>query len=165
MNQPVTVKWTGLKEVDEVLSVLERKTGKKIAAKAIRAGLTIMAREIRKRAPIGATKRLKKSISGRFRKTRDRMMMEGKAGINVGRKKSDKSSFAPHGHLYVLGTKNRQAKSRNKKPMSFPANRGRLMSNNFVRHGVNAALPQLKNTMATKALSEVVKEVQALGKH
>lgn len=144
---------TGIEEIDRELSRLEHKAGKRIARSSLRAGLGEQRKEIRKRAPVGPTKRLKKSIGSRFAKNRKTHIHEGRAGINVGRKKSQEDRFARHGHLVALGTKRRRTKKTG-------ANRGVMPDNRFVSQGVNAALPKMKPKMIQKAKKQMQKELR-----
>ena len=148
MSNLSRVNMTGVKEIDAVLDGLEKKTAKKIGRASINAGLGEMRKEIRKRAPVGKTQLLKKSIGNRFKRNKKKDLMEAKAGINVGKKKGKR---APHGHLVALGTNIRQSPN--------GANRGRVEANDFVRQGTEAALPSVKSKMIAKSKQVLEKEL------
>lgn len=159
MSNLSALNMTGVREIDAKLEGLEKKTAKKIARASINAGLGEMRKEIRKRAPTGKTKVLKKSIGNRFRKKKRTELMEAVVGINVGKTyggytksgKKKKANVARHGHLVALGTNVRQNKS--------GANRGTINPNDFVRQGTEAAMPSVKTKMIAKSKQVLEKEL------
>lgn len=148
MTPEITI--TGDKQLDRKLQQLGKR-GRTIARQATKQGGTVLAKEIRRRAPVGKTKSLKKSIgakSGRS-KGNGEGVITAKAGVNVGKKKKSrttksgrviKANYAPHGHLATLGTKARRTKS--------GANRGSVKANDFVMRGQKAgARAAIEKTM------------------
>lgn len=148
------VSWTGIDEIDDKLQTLEKKSGKSVARSAINAGLAVLSRSIKKEAPVGATKRLKKSIGKRFKKNRRKDLMEAKAGINVAKKSARQ---APHGHLVTLGTQHRQT---NRK--GGGESRGKMPVNDFVKRGTENAKPQVMPAMVQKAEQALERELRKL---
>lgn len=125
MSTPVV---TGIKELDAKLERLEKRDSRRVGRKALGKGLTVVARAIRKRAPVGKTKRLKKSVGSRQKKNRRKGIQEAKAGIGVGGRRN---KLAPHGHLVGLGTGPRVTGD-----LSY---RGEMPANPFVRQGMTAS--------------------------
>jgi len=161
---------TGDKELERALSRLADKSADRVARSAIGGGLTVLAQGIRKAAPVGKTKSLKKSIGSRFTRAKGKHQPSAKAGINVGKQKKTAEGFkkrvnAPHAHLVGLGTTRRTrtrlggkfAAIRN--PSSRQLSTGTMPSNPFVKQAVLAARPKLMARMKERAAKALAREV------
>ena len=105
----VNVTITGGTAIADFLNKLGATSGKKVVTAALRAGLSLFAREMRKAAPVGPTGQLKRSIGSRVVKSGS-AITSAKVGINVGKRTKQKGKYAPHAHLVALGTKMRVRK-------------------------------------------------------
>jgi HK97 gp10 family phage protein len=129
--------------------------GDKSAGKAMRKGATKIAGAIRKEAPVGPSKTLKKSIGSKVKRSAKRGITDARAGIGVGKKKA---KTARHGHLVGLGTTLRRRKKLGGKfagvdnPSDTQLSTGTMPSNDFVkrgfRKGAAAALHAIRAEMA-----------------
>ncbi len=102
--------------------------------------MTVMAKAMRKAAPVGEKKMVKKSIGQKLKKNKKTGLHEARVGINVGKKrrpkddqlgvaagldakKGNRSKYqSPHAHLVALGTKPRFHKKSGKSVGSMPSN-------------------------------------------
>lgn len=97
----MTVTITGVREVDRRLANIEKRDARRIGRNAARAGASQVSKGIKSAAPIGETKGLKRSIGWRHAKNRRKAIQETKAGINVGKKVTDKNRSKYGGHLVM----------------------------------------------------------------
>ncbi len=122
------------------LKLLQTKGQRAIARKSLGKGMTVMAGAMRKAAPVGKKKEVKKSIGQKLKKNRKTGLHESIVGINVGRKirkklrvgqvvgglvkgAGSRAKFQePHAHLNALGTKPRFHKKTGKFVGSMPRN-------------------------------------------
>lgn len=92
------------------------------------------------------TGRLRRSVGSRIRVRRGEV--QGKAGLNVGKKPSKTPlSYAPHAHLITLGTQNRKHKS--------GKGVGRVRPRPFVRRAAGGAALQARQT----AINEIKRQI------
>lgn len=168
---------TGDKELEASLRHLADKSADKVSKAALGGSLGVLARTIKKAAPVGPTGNLKGSISSRFEKgqRKNRFTVTAKAGVNVGKRKKQeatgeymsKRAVAPHAHLVALGTKARFRKTLGgkfasiKNPTKDQLSTGVMPSNRFVRNAAGqgrAAMLRASQKRASKALErEAVK--------
>lgn len=169
---------TGDKALDKKFKSLATKGARRAAVAAIRKGMTIAAKGIRKLAPVGPTKNLKKSIGSRIKKTKKTGTVEAKAGVNVGKKTQkqlDKAAArsgktakttknAPHAHLVALGTKARKRKRLGGKfaylnPASDQQLRtGTMPRNDFVKQGWAASQSEAAAAIKSELAKQIAKE-------
>jgi hypothetical protein len=158
---------------------LADKSADKVARAALGGSLSVMARNIKKAAPKGATGNLRSSIGSRFEKgsRKNRERVRAIAGINVGKRtKKEKEAGSrirgPHAHLVALGTKARFRKKIGgefasiKHPSKEQLSTGVMPSNRFVRNAAGqgrAAMLKASQKRAAKALErEAVKAAKRL---
>jgi len=141
---------SGVPEVHAVLKDLGATYGdnieSKLARAAIGAGLTRMARILRRAAP----KQMKKAIGTRHQKKRGNGVHGAKAGINVGKK----AGRAPHAHFFVLGTEKRWN--------SRGAFRGRVRANFFVSRAIRDGGDTVVAAMLTRIQKRLPIELDRL---
>ena len=139
-NIGILTSLTGDKRLNRKLAHLAKKGQKKVARSALSKGLSVIAKGIRKEAPVGKTKAVRKAIGKRLRKNKRTGIHEAKVGVNVAKKKGKQ---APHGHLVAAGTAERQHKS--------GKSTGSVDPNPFVERGFRAtqgkAMSTIKKTM------------------
>jgi hypothetical protein len=134
----------GSDELQAQLEALETRIVRQATKSGTVQGLTIIKRAIVQRTPRGKTQQLVRSIGKRLIKTKSGTI-EGKAGINVGKRTGrglnggKSSGAAPHGHLVTLGTADRYTQR--------GAYRGRVRPNDFVNQGFNASQGQAASTL------------------
>ena len=164
---------TGLAELESTMRHLSDKAADRVSRSALGGGLTVLAREIKKQAPVGPTKTLKKSIKKRFIKGKRGQKVTAKAGVNVGKKKKDQSEFvvvAPHGHLVGLGTAKRVRKRIGgrfgylKNPSPQQLSTGTMPSNAFVKRGTSSAASKILAAMKKRAEKAVIRETKKAAK-
>lgn len=80
---------------------------RRIDRNAVNRGITIIRKAIRGEVP-SHMKSIRRSIGGRFKKSKTTGLREAKVGSGVGKKKA---AQIPHAHLILLGTKDRVQKS------------------------------------------------------
>lgn len=106
--------------------------GARIVAGSLRAGSTYLGREIRKAAPKGKTKLIRKAVASRVKRRRGKLT--AKVGLNVGRKRNT----APHAHLVTLGTEERTTADGRSRGAIKPGNAFvRLTANRHRREAVD----------------------------
>ena len=126
----------GSEELQAQLEALSSRIVRQASVSGTVKGLVVIKRAIVSRTPRGKTQQLVRSIGKRLIKT-PAGTVEGKAGVNVGKKTSRRANgakstrSAPHGHLVTLGTTDRYTQR--------GAYRGRMPVNDFVDRGFNAA--------------------------
>lgn len=126
----------GSDELQQQLEALETRIVRQATKSGTVQGLTIIKRAIVLKTPRGRTQQLVRAIGKRLIKTKEGIV-EGKAGVNVGKRTgrgiSGGSSrrTAPHGHLVTLGTTDRYTQR--------GAYRGRMPVNDFVNQGFNTS--------------------------
>lgn len=142
---------TGDAALDRKLEQLKEKTRKKFTRAALSKGGTLLVRSIKAEAPVGKTKKLKKSIGKSLKKVKSFKTGEDfqglRAGANVG-KKAERS--APHTHLNVLGTQERFTKS--------GKSTGKMTANDFVKRGATKALPAVDAAIKAELLKRIDSE-------
>ena len=90
----------GLEKLKKDLSRLNEKVARKEVQKVLKKGSSIIAKEMRKNAPVGETGRLKKSIADNIKRNDKRVSAARVVGpATRGARK------APHAHLVELGTR------------------------------------------------------------
>lgn len=95
----------GIEDVDRMLkSMWKPGTANLIAKSALGKGITVMAREMRKRAPKGGRGNFKRAIGRRNAIPKGKSKHVAKVGLNVN---VGKGRWMPHAHLVVLGTGDR----------------------------------------------------------
>ncbi len=159
---------TGDDQLEGMLRHLETKVADRIAKSCLSAGLTVIARAMKKMAPVGETEALKKSIGRRLEKGRGGNTFTAKAGINVGKmtQKLRQVVKAPHSHLVALGTKARTRKTIGgkfgfiKQPTSKQLSTGIMPSNEFVRIAYLASKSATAAAMRKRAEKRLAKELQ-----
>lgn len=168
---------TGVKEIDAVIRTLASKEGDKVAKAALSGGTSELAKGIKKEAPKGPTQNLKKSIKGRFDKSKGGKYITAKAGPNVAKQKQtadgmNRRGRAPHSHLVALGTKPRTRKRIGgkfaylKHPTRQQLSTGVMPANPFVRLGAAKAQPKILPRMtknAGKAMERIAKAARKKG--
>lgn len=127
---------TGVKELDaELIRLKNRGTG--LAKKGFSKCMTLLVKDMRRRAVKGQTGQLKKSIGKRFVKNRRSKEVTAKVGVNVAKKADDlKRAQAPHAHLVGLGTGPRTTRA--------GKSTGTMPKNPFVRESVLANIGQMQ---------------------
>ena len=142
---------TGDKAIDRKLKNVGEKTARKVTRRGVSKGTNVSTREIRKSAPVGKTKKVKKGVGQRNLKASEAGgNIEAKAGIGVGKKTKKTGKFAPHGHLVALGSKRRK----NKKG----ANRGVMPRNDFVRRAFERTKSRSYDVMRQAIAEGIQKE-------
>lgn len=141
---------TGDKELDRQLEGLRKRDIRSAVTKGINAGMTPVVKEVRLRAPVGKTKLLKRSIGKRIMKGQPIDTMQGKIGVNVGKRTKRSRKAAPHSHLVALGTRTRTTKA--------GANRGIMPQNDFVNRGFAVAQSTARDRMRRKVV-EVLRKL------
>lgn len=160
----------GVSEMQATLQAISD-AGPKVAMASLRAGINVIARAMRKAAPVGETGQLRKSIGTRVGKSKNGLF-SAKAGINVGKRtQRTVGRNAPHGHLVVLGTVERFRKKLGGtygwvKPANVTAKQlstGKMPANGFVKQAYQSARGQAAAAMqkqATKTLNKVVEQAR-----
>ena len=132
---------TGRPFLNAKLKRLDIKTRKKYTRSALSQGGTVIVKAIKRAAPVGKTRNLKKAIGKSLKKAQQDPSGEHfqglRAGMNVAKKLPNQ---APHGHLNVLGTKRRKTKS--------GKSTGKMPKNDFIRRAVRSSLPKAKRKIA-----------------
>jgi hypothetical protein len=161
---------TGVADIEKLLSGLSDKAGDKIARSALGAGLGLVAKKIKKAAPVGKTKALRNSIGKRFEKQKRPQWFQAKAGVNVGKQKKTAEGFkghlkAPHAHLVALGTRYRERDkiggrfSYIKNPTKTQLTTGEMPSNPFLKQAYMSAKAEASERMKIKAKERLAKEL------
>jgi hypothetical protein len=165
---------TGDKELEASLRHMADKSADNVAKAALGGSLSVLTRNIKKAAPVGATGNLKASIGSRFEKgsRQNKGKVRAIAGINVGKRtKKEKAAGSmirgPHAHLVALGTKARKRKTLGgkfagiKNPTTDQLSTGVMPSNPFVKNASGQGHAQMllaSQKRAAKALDrEAVK--------
>lgn len=116
------------------------KRGTGIAKKGFSKCMTVLVKDMRRRAPKGKTKQTKKSIGKRFVKQRKSDEVIAKVGVNVANKPPElKRSQAPHAHLVGMGSKERFKQN--------GQSTGTMPKNSFVRQSVMACLGSMQTLL------------------
>lgn len=163
---------TGDKELERTLKTLADKAADRVAKGTLGAGLTVIAREMKRDAPVGKTGHLKSEIGKRNERNKRKGLYEAKAGIGVGKRKKPKSqkgqtqriAGAPHGHLVGLGTKPRTRKKLGgrfayiKNPTSQQLSTGTMPANPFVKRAYHAARSSAETAMQKRAAKALARE-------
>lgn len=160
---------TGNRQVERMLRGMQNKDADRISKTCLRAGMGEYRKEIRKAAPVGATKELRASIGARLERNKKTNVVSAKVGINVGKRtkrviaKRGKVHRAPHGHLVALGTKPRRRKRIGGKfasitnPTDQQLRTGQMTPNKFVSEASARAKPRAHAAMVRKVQLEVRK--------
>lgn len=163
---------TGKSKIDRKLKKLQEKTRKKIMRSSMGKAGTVLKKAIAKRAPVGKTKLLKKSIGASTKAQKNlktSVDFQGlRVGPNVGKKKSEEdgtnlgaSKFAPHAHLVILGTRDRKitGKKRGKdKTKNVGQPTGRVKKNDFVKKAAKSNMRAAIRRLRESALQGIQKE-------
>lgn len=159
---------TGDKALDAKLSVLKTSVAQKLAKYALQAMASKLAAAIRKEAPVGPTKNLKKLVGSRVVLTKDGIIT-AKVGLNVGKKTvKRKGRLAPHAHLVALGTEPRFRQTIGgrygfyKNPTQQEMRTGVMPANPFVRFGVASGMSSARAAMMKNATKNLAKELAKL---
>lgn len=137
---------TTVQGADEVIRAMEHIVSKdvvKVLRTAVTKGSRIVAAKIRAAAPIGKTKRLRKSVSVRSPKRK----RKGEAVAKLAKVR------APHAHLIEQGTKQRRTKS--------GANRGLVTPRPFSRRAFRAAQGEAVQKVEAEIKSGIDKAINA----
>lgn len=134
------------------MKALDKKTRKKLTRRAVSKGITILVRALKRAAPTGKTKNLKKAIgrsSKKVKKGEDKYFTGSRVGMNVGKKMAKQ---APHGHLVVLGTRQRKTKK--------GKSTGRMPKNNFIKPVVKSNLKKVRSKIAAELKKDIMQEAK-----
>ncbi|HWL09553.1 MAG TPA: hypothetical protein VNQ76_14180 [Planctomicrobium sp.] len=109
-------------ELDKRLRQLADKDARRIGRNAVRAGLRVGAKDLRKEVPVGVTKAVKKSVGISLKKDRQNRAgyAVGKWGVNVGKKRTQ---MAKHGFAVMAGTNEREQKTTGRSTGAIRINR------------------------------------------
>lgn len=144
---------TGKRRLDKKLDKLEDNVRSKLMRRNISKAGTVLRKAIAAAAPVGETKKLKKSIGKSTKKVRGAsggVDFQGlRVGTNVG-KKGEKQ--APHAHLVVLGTK--------KRTTTEGKSTGRMKKNNFVKKAAKRSMRAAVRKLRTELLKDIQKEAR-----
>jgi HK97 gp10 family phage protein len=158
----------GDKEIEALFEHLIVEGQDKAAKACLRAQMSAIRREIKKRCPVGPTGNLRQSIGTRLQVIRGRVV--AKVGLSVGKitksvwksrvLKTGSAYGAAHAHLVALGTKARTRKKVGGKFAGYklgPASlsTGVMPANPFVREATAAAEPKLRQ-IGEKAVKKVI---------
>jgi len=162
---------TGDVALEKTLRHLADKSADKVAKAALGGSLTVLKRNIKKAAPVGATGNLKASIGSRFEKgsRQNKGKVRAIAGINVGKRtKAEKAAGSrvrgPHAHLVALGTKARFRKtlggkfSAIKNPTTDQLSTGVMPSNPFVKNAAGQGHAQMLLASQKRAAKALARE-------
>lgn len=157
---------TGDAELEAALRSLADNAADKIAKSAIGAGLTVLVNAMRKEAPVGATGAVKKSIGKRFERNKKTGLVTAKAGVNVGKRTSNKiGREAPHSHLVILGTKRRKRQTIGgrfgfiRNPTDEQLSTGSGPENPFIRRATEGSTGSVRRAMHEKAKNTLLRDV------
>lgn len=141
---------TGDAALDARLQALDVNTRKKYTRRAVGKGGTLLVRAIKRAAPVGKTRNLKKAIGRSLKKVKegnDKFFQGLRVGMNVGKKAARQ---APHGHLVVLGTRKRMTKK--------GKSTGRMPKNDFIKPVVRSQWPKVKSKIASELAKDIFGE-------
>ena len=158
---------TGDVEIEKTLKQLADKAADRVARNALGAALTVVAKVMKKTAPVGTTGSLKASIGKRNEKGKRRGIYTAKAGINVGkRSKKTEKRLAPHSHLVALGTKPRFRKSLGGRfagianPSQQQLSTGVMPSNDFIKRAYESSREAAQSAMRRRAEKSLARELE-----
>ncbi len=141
------------------------KVADRFAKSCLNAGLTVVAKSIKKAAPQGASGQLKASIGKRLERNKKNGIVTAKTGVNVGKQKKGKErNVAPHSHLVALGTRARTRKSIGgrfsylKNPTEQQLSSGTMPANHFVKTAYNSARSAMTAAMQKRAMKKLADE-------
>lgn len=154
----------GLQELQLVLMALERKTGKRILTKALRAGATQIVRSIRQSIPPSkdgsSRKEIKRTIGRSVKVNKQDGTVTAKVGVHVGdAKRNEKNWWA---HLLAMGTQSRvrqQVGGYYAGAAVRSKSTGRITAEDFVNIGFNKVSTAVQGTIARKARAVLQEEV------
>ena len=159
---------TGDKELDKKLSVLKVSVANKLAKYALQAMASKLSASIRKAAPVGPTKNLKKSVGSRVGKVVNGIVT-AMVGLNVGKRTEKRTGrAAPHSHLVALGTVQRFRKTIGgrfayiKNPTQSQLSAGTMPANPFVKLAVASGMSSARSAMIKNAERNLAKELAKL---
>lgn len=144
---------TGDRQLDARMSLLDKRTRKKYTRRAVGKGGTILVRALKRAAPVGKTRNLKKAIGRSMKKVKqgaDKFFQGLRVGMNVGKKITRQ---APHGHLVVLGTRKRKTKS--------GKSTGRMPKNDFIKPVVRANARKVRDKIAAELKKDIMGEAKS----
>lgn len=147
---------TGDRQLDARLKRLaDAKAARRIARRGLAAGLTVLRKEAKRRAP---NTRVKKAIGSTNKRSRSTKLHTAKMGANVGVKKS---GYLPHIHLLILGTAQRFRKAVGGLFSGSKNTRtGKIEPNDFVREAAVAKQSAAVDAMRVKVMEEIAKEAR-----
>lgn len=160
---------SGDDQLEGMLRYLETQVADRVAKSCLSAGLTVIARAMKRMAPVGETGAVKNSIGKRNERGKRGGVFTAKAGINVGKmsKKLGQVVKAPHSHLVALGTKKARTRKTIGGKFSFITNptakqlsTGFMPSNEFVRIAYLSSKSAAATAMKKRAEKRLAKEIQ-----
>lgn len=164
---------TGDAQLDKKLERLQEKVRKKVTRSAMGKAGTVLKKAIAKRAPVGKTKALKKSIGASTKISKNfksGVDFQGlRVGPNVGKtNKTDddgnikpRTKSAPHAHLVILGTKSRRITGKKRGIENTPnvgQPTGKIDGNDFVLKAASSAMPQAIRKLKDSLYKGIEKE-------
>ena len=154
---------TPQKSIDNLL----RHGAHRIAMSCEQAGLRTLAKYERRAAPVGDTLETRRSIGKRITLESNAGRLEGKTGINVGKRTAKSAKRSPHAHLQA-GTKRRFRKTIGGKfsfilrPTRAQLSTGEMPTNDFIAHAATAATSAVNAAMTTAGTKAILRETQKL---
>lgn len=152
----------------QAINNLLRYGAARIAMSCEQAGLRTLAKHERRAAPVGDTLETRRSIGKRITlKAPAAGRLEGKTGINVGKRTAKTGKRSPHAHLQA-GTKRRTRKNIGGKfsfilrPTRAQLSTGEMPTNDFIAHAATAATSAVNAAMTTAGTKAILRETQKL---
>lgn len=164
---------TGKRRLDRKLKKLQDKTRAKIMRSSMGKAGTVLKKAIAKRAPVGETKDLKRSIGASTKRKKGGKTSADFQGLRVGpnvgkTNKTDddgnikpRTKSAPHAHLVILGTKRREITGKKRGIENTPnvgQPTGRMKKNDFVRKAAKSNMRAAIRKLRTSVLQGIQKE-------
>jgi len=164
MKAEISLKFTGIEDVDRALRIIPKKLNKKVLNSAYRKGATILIKDARSRLPVGESQNLKKSIGTETVKADN-----DEAAVRVGprRKKKKPSMQGWHSHLVEYGTKSRSPVD--KKKLVFRNKQGKrifvdsvapMKAQPFMRPAIDATKSQVQEKIRIEIGNVLEKELR-----
>jgi len=149
----------GDKQLERQLAALETKVQKRIVKQSLGRGLTVIAREARRQAPVIGGVKIKKLIGTRNKPSKKKGIHEAKVGVAVGRAskyQGDGFLSANSVHLFILGTKERFHKSGKRAGQST----GKLkpVGDNFMQKAFQQAKGDARKTILNSVRQKIQQE-------
>lgn len=152
---PVKITLTGVKEIDAVLKAMPLELSDKTMASAGIAAAKPLVSKAKQLAPKGKTHNVENSI-GAYRSS-FKAVTSGRrqvGEVSAGPRRGRYNGFAAH--LNEYGTVTRYAKKRNGRPMSKPANRGKMTAKPFMKPAFDQTRPLILGTYNTILAKRIV---------